>query len=254
MDAGLVEGSPGVLDEVGAAPRVGLGQHHAVGDAGVPDLLRCPYRRHQRLRFVVVGDDRERRRLEDPVEDGVVTERARAVYEYCVEVAETADAAEFVRVELEDYVVAGIDHHPGQVVGVGLRVDVDDQGAAVRRGGVGGQAQSHHRLTDPAFLVHDRDDVGRAVPGRPGIGACAARDGGREAHAVKSDTNRVRSAIRSRMLPPTRNRSCRRGRCRRAGQSSPGFGMGRMTAVPGLALSAHASTHPCLQFLQSRHR
>jgi hypothetical protein len=50
-------------------------------------------------------------------------------------------------------------HRPrGQVVGAGLWVHVDGQGAAVRGPGMGAQAQRDQCLADAAFLVADGDD------------------------------------------------------------------------------------------------
>ena len=70
-------------------------------------------------------------RASTSVEHVAAFQRAGAVDEDGVVVAQLADPGELGRVQLVHHVVPGVPHEPGEIVGVGLRVDVDDQSAAV---------------------------------------------------------------------------------------------------------------------------
>ena len=103
----------------------------AVGNAGLPDLHGGAEGRQDRLGFVVVGDDDVSAAGEHLAEHVAAFERAGAVDEDGVVVAELADPGELGRVQFMDDVVPGVLHELGEVVGVGLGVDVNDQGTAV---------------------------------------------------------------------------------------------------------------------------
>ena len=114
---------------------------------------------------MIVGDDDESAAGKDLGEHVASFERAGAVNENGVEVTELADPGELGGIQLMDDLVAGVLHGPGEVVGVGLGVDVDHQGAAVCGNGVGGQRKRDHRLGHAALLIHYRDDVAVGLPG-----------------------------------------------------------------------------------------
>ena len=152
-DVLLLQGVPGIDDELGAEPRVRLRDDGSVGNAGLLDAPGRADGRQDRLGFVVVGDDDEGAAGEYLGEHVASLERARAVDQDGVEVAQLADPGELSGVQLMDDLVAGILHGPGEVVGVGLGVDVDHQGTAVRGNGVGGQRERDHRLAHAALLI-----------------------------------------------------------------------------------------------------
>ena len=130
---------------------------------------------------MIIGDDDESAAGKDLGEHVASFERAGTVNENGVEVTELADPGELGGIQLMDDLIAGVLHGTGEVVGVGLGVDVDHQGVAVCGNGVGGQRKRDHRLGHAALLIHYRDDV---TVGLPGVARqCAARSGGIGIHA-----------------------------------------------------------------------